>query len=85
MGPYADIVRQLPGLLGLRFGVVQRWSPEASAWDGVGELWFESIAVAERAFRAEPYSSLLVEERKKFVGDWQWCFVEEHTAVQPPL
>ena len=85
MGPHAAIVRQLPGLRGLRFGVVQRWSPDAAAWDGVGELWFDSVADAERAFATEPYHSQLVADRARFLGEGQWCFVEEHTAVPPPV
>jgi uncharacterized protein (TIGR02118 family) len=84
MGPHADIVRHLPGLRGLRFGVVQRWSPEEAAWDGVGELWFDDIAAAEAAFRAEPHIGRLIEDRTQFLGEAQWCFVEEHTAMVPP-
>ena len=53
------------------------------AWDGVGELWFDSIAQAEQAFRTEPFRSQLAEDRKKFVGEVQWCYVEEHTGVGP--
>ena len=85
MGPHADIVRRLPGLRGLRFGVVERWTPEEASWDGVGELWFDSAEDAERAFSTEPYLSMLVEDRAKFLGEAQWCFVEEHTAVAPPF
>jgi uncharacterized protein (TIGR02118 family) len=84
-GPHAEIVRQLPGLRGLRFGVVERWSPEGSGWDGVGELWFEDIAAAEAAFTAEPHISRLIEDRKKFLGEAEWCFVEEVTAIAPPM
>jgi uncharacterized protein (TIGR02118 family) len=84
MGPHAAIVRQLPGLRGLRFGVVQRWSPDAAAWDGVGEVWFDSVADAERAFVTEPFRSQLVADRALFLGEGQWCFVEEHTVVEPP-
>ncbi len=84
MGPHAEIVRRLPGLRGLRFGAVRRWSPEEAGWDGVGEIWFDDIAAAEAAFKAEPHLSLLVEDRRKFLGEAQWCFVEEHTAVAPP-
>jgi uncharacterized protein (TIGR02118 family) len=84
MGPHADIVRQLPGLRGLRFGVVQSWSPPEAAWDGIGEVWFDSIESAEAAFAAEPYSSMLVEDRKSLFAEAQSCFVEEHTAVTPP-
>jgi len=85
MGPHADIVKQLPGLRGLRFGVVQRWTPEAAAWDGIGELWFDSIEAADKAFAAEPHASRLKADRLKFIGEAQAAFVEEHTAVPPPL
>ncbi len=84
MGPHADIVRELPGLRGLRFGVVERWSPEEAAWDGVGELWFDDVESAERAFATEPYLSRLVADRRLFLGEAQSCFVEEHTVVSPP-
>jgi uncharacterized protein (TIGR02118 family) len=84
MGPHADIVRQLPRLRGLRFGVVEKWSPEEDAWDGVGELWFDDVADVEYAFSSEPCKSRLTEDRKSFIGDMQWCFVREHTALQPP-
>ena len=84
MGPHAEIVRQLPGLRGLRFGVVQSWTPEEAAWDGVGELWFDSVGAAEAAFASEPVRSLLVEDRALFLGGMQACFVEEHTVVPPP-
>ena len=83
-GPHADIVRQLPGLRGLRFGIVHRWTPEGEGWDGVGEVWFDSIEDAERAFATEPYLSRLVEDRKLFLGEAQTCFVEERTVVAPP-
>ena len=84
MGPHAEIVRQLPGLRGLRFGVVQSWTPEEDGWDGVGEIWFDSVAAAEAAFASEPVRSLLVEDRASFLGSAQACFVEEHTVVRPP-
>ena len=85
MGPHADIVKQLPGLRGLRFGVVQRWTPEAAAWDGIGELWFDSIEAADQAFATEPHASRLKADRLKFLGEAQAVFVEEHTAVPPPV
>jgi uncharacterized protein (TIGR02118 family) len=83
-GPHADIVRQMPGLRGLRYCLVQSWSPEAAAWDGVGEIWFDSIADAEAAFASEPVLSLLTEDRKLFIAETQSCFVIEHTDVPPP-
>ena len=84
MGPHADIVRAMPGVRGLRFGVVQRWTPEEEAWDGVGEIWFDSIEAAEAAFAAEPHRSLLAADRASFLGAAQSCFLEEHTVIPPP-
>jgi uncharacterized protein (TIGR02118 family) len=83
-GPHAEIVRQMPGVRGLRFGKVQSWTPEAAAWDGVGEVWFDSIEAAQNAFATEPYHSMLVEDRKKFMSEAQSCFVEEQTVLSPP-
>jgi uncharacterized protein (TIGR02118 family) len=84
-GPHAEIVRALPGVRGLRFGDVQAWSPPEAAWDGVGEVWFDSIEDAEAAFAAEPHHSRLVADRKLFLGEAQSCFVVEQTAVAPPV
>jgi hypothetical protein len=64
--------------------VVEQWSPQEAAWDGVGELWFDSVADVEYAFSSEPSKSLLTEDRKTFMGEMQWCFVREHTALEPP-
>ena len=84
MGAHADIARRLPGLRGLRFGVVEQWSPAEAAWDGIGELWFDSVEAAEEAFATEPYHSMLVEDRKLLFSEAQSCFLVEHTVVPPP-
>jgi uncharacterized protein (TIGR02118 family) len=83
-GPHADIVRQLPNVLGLRFGAVQSWNPESAGWDGIGEVWFASMEDAAQAFATEPYASQLVADRKLFLGEAQSCFVEEFTVIAPP-
>jgi uncharacterized protein (TIGR02118 family) len=83
-GPHADIVRQMPGVRGLRFGRVRSWTPEEARWDGVGELWFDSIEAALKAFATEPFASMLAEDRPKFIREAQSCFVEEKTVIAPP-
>lgn len=83
-GPHVEIVRDLPGLRGLRLGVVSSWTPAAAAWDGVGELWFDSRDAAERAFATEPFASKLAADRKLFLAEAQSAFVEELTVVPPP-
>ena len=84
MGAHAELVKQLPGVRGLRFGVVEEWTPEEKGWDGVGEVWFDSIEAAHAAFATEPYHSQLVEDRKLLFSEAQACFVTEHTAMPPP-
>jgi len=83
-GRHARIVRELPGLRGLRFSRVDRCAPEAAAWDGVGETWFDSIADADRAFASEPFRAMLIEDRAKFIGDAHSCYVEEPAGAPPP-
>jgi uncharacterized protein (TIGR02118 family) len=83
-GRHAEIIRQVPGLRGLRFNRVERCVPSAADWDGVGETWFDTIAAADAAFGAEPFKSLLVEDRPKFIGEAQSCYFEEQPGSRPP-
>jgi uncharacterized protein (TIGR02118 family) len=82
-GPHVAIVRELPGLRGLRLNPVHRWSDDAESWDGIGELWFDSIEAAESAFASEPFASRLAADRAKFLGEARVAFVEETTIVPP--
>lgn len=84
-GRHAEIVRQVPGLRGLRFNRVERCVPEDAAWDGVGETWFDSISAADRAFTTEPFLALLTEDRAKFIGEAHSCYFEEPAGVRPPF
>ena len=83
-GPHAEIVRTLPSLRGLRYGLVQAWSPEEASWDGIGEVWFDSREAAEAAFASEPWRTQLIEDRKLFLGEAQAAFVTDITVVPPP-
>jgi uncharacterized protein (TIGR02118 family) len=82
-GRHAEIVRQLPGLRGLRFSRVDRCVPAEAQWDGVGETWFDSIADADRAFGADPFREMLIEDRAKFIGEAHSCYIEEPWASLP--
>jgi uncharacterized protein (TIGR02118 family) len=82
-GRHAELVRQLPGLRGLRFTPVDRCVPEEAAWDGVGETWFDSITDSDRAFATEPFRGMLVEDRAKFIGDSHSCYIEEPPGAEP--
>ena len=81
LGPHAELVkRDLPGLLGYVVNVAD--DPEAAGWDGFAEVWFESRAEAEAAFRSEPFFSQVVEDRPKFVAEQVIFFADEHVVVE---
>lgn len=83
-GAHVEIVRQLPGVRGIRLGVVKTWNPAQSAWDGIGEVWFDSQEAADAAFAVEPLASQLACDRKLFLGEAQVAFVDEVTILAPP-
>jgi uncharacterized protein (TIGR02118 family) len=83
MGPHQEIVRQMRNLRGLRFNPVVEAGPDRE-WDGIGELWFDSIEDARAAFEAEPIKGLLGRDRPTFLGDSQVYFVTERTIIPPP-
>jgi hypothetical protein len=51
----------------------------------VGKLWFDLVDDADAAFATGPYESMLPEDRARCFSEVQNCFVEEKTAVPPPL
>jgi uncharacterized protein (TIGR02118 family) len=80
---HAGIVRQVPGLRGIRFSRVDRCVPAEAQWDGVGETWFDSIADADRAFATDPFREMLIEDRAKFIGESHSCYIEEPRPCLP--
>jgi len=82
-GPHAEIVRRLPGLRGMRLGIVEPTGDDFP-WDGVGELWFDSVEAARAAFATEPHAAQLARDRAAFLGGVQVCFVREQTVIPPP-
>lgn len=83
MGRHMEIVRQMKNLRGLRFNPVVEAGPDRE-WDGIGELWFDSIADARAAFESEPIKGLLSQDRPTFLGGNQVYFVTERTIIPPP-
>jgi uncharacterized protein (TIGR02118 family) len=83
-GPHIEIVRQMKGLRGIRLNLIEHVEGERE-WDGIGELWFDSIDDARAAFAAEPVRSLLAEDRPKFLGGAQVYYVTEETVIAPGL
>lgn len=82
MGPHAAIVRQMPGLRGFTLNMIHEGDGERE-WDGIGELWFDSVADAQAAFAGEPIAGLLAADRPKFLGRSQVFFATEHVVIAP--
>lgn len=82
-GPHADLGRRLQGLLGYRLNPITVKSPECE-WDGVAELWFESIDAADKAFTEEPLGTTLRKDAASFMAAAISFFVEEHVVIHPP-
>jgi uncharacterized protein (TIGR02118 family) len=81
-GPHVEIVRQMQNLRGIRLNLIQATEGERE-WDGIGELWFDTIEDARAAFAAEPVRSLLADDRPKFLGKAQAYYVLEHVVMLP--
>jgi uncharacterized protein (TIGR02118 family) len=74
-GPHAAIVQRMPGL---RQMVLSRAvGDQATEWDAVGELWFDSAEAAKRAFEDEQIMAELRADRALFLGASQVVIVEE--------
>lgn len=79
-GRHVEIVRQMRNLRGLRLNRVVEAETDGE-WDGVGELWFDSIEAARSAFDTEPVKSLLAQDRPKFLGRNQVYFAVELAVI----
>lgn len=77
---HAPLARGLPGLRCYRVNPIVEAPPDLG-WDGVGELWFDSIDAALTAFAEEPLSGLVREDLARFAADSRAFFVEEHIIV----
>ncbi len=80
-GPHAAIVRRLPDLRGM---VLSRpVGVQSSAWDAVGELWFDNVEAVHAAFADPTIAALLAEDRPKFLGGSEVVVIEEALRWSP--
>ncbi len=81
-GPHAAIVRRMPGLR--RLALSRPVGPQASQWDAVGELWFDSAEASERAFADPQIAALLRADRPLFLGASEVVIVDEAVYAHQP-
>ncbi len=77
---HAPLARGLEGLRGYRINLVVD-GPEDLGWDGIGELWFDSVEAATAAFAVEPLAQRIEDDVATFVAERRAFFVEEHLVL----
>jgi uncharacterized protein (TIGR02118 family) len=82
-GAHARLGMMLPGLRGYRLNAIIQ-SPEGFEWDGVAELWFDSLEAAAHAFSVEPLRSQLTADSSTLIAKATPFFIEEFTVLKPP-
>jgi uncharacterized protein (TIGR02118 family) len=83
LGLHAKIAAQLPGLRGYRINLSVQTDPPPR-WDGVAELWFDSIEAGRTAMGEGPVAERLRHDTRKLLAEWEPFFLEEHVIVPPP-
>lgn len=68
LGPHREQVMSIDRVVAARFYVVESWTPEPSAWDGLGLLGFRSGDDARTAFEAPETRSWIADERARYFG-----------------
>lgn len=79
LGPHADVIRTLPGIRGYVVNLAD--DPETAGWDGIAEVWFDSIEDVELAFGGEEAKALLAADRPLFVGELVVFFADENVVI----
>jgi uncharacterized protein (TIGR02118 family) len=82
LGRHARIAAELPGLRGYRINLTVERDPGVP-WDGVAELWFDSVEAADAAFGEGPVAERLRRDTGELLAEWHPFFVEEHVIVEP--
>ena len=80
---HALIAAELPSLRGYRINLVVDRKPRFK-WDGVAELWFDSIEIADAAMGEGPVAERLRRDTRELLAEWEPFSVEEHVIVSLP-
>jgi len=81
-GPHTAIVRRMPGLR--RMALSRTVGAQATRWDAVGELWFDSAEAVERAFADPKIAAQLRADRPLFLGASEVVIVDETAYAHQP-
>ena len=79
---HAELAKRLPKLRRYAINVIDRARHPDFGYDGFSELWFDSQADCEAAFRS-PEGVALLADLRNYVEGVDPVFVEEHRIVWP--
>ena len=79
---HAELAKRLPGLRRYSINVIDRERYPHLGYDGFSELWFDSEADCEAAFKS-PAGVTLLADLQNYVEGVDAVFVEEHQIVWP--
>jgi uncharacterized protein (TIGR02118 family) len=83
LGEHADIAKRLPTLRGYRIATVSA-AERQMPWDGLAELWFDTIDAARAALGTSDAGRELALHTPTMFADVLPFFVEEHVVIPPP-
>ena len=79
---HAELAKRLPKLRRYSINVIDRARNPAFPYDGFSELWFDSQADCEAAFKS-PEGVAVLADLRNYVEGVDPVFVEEHHIVWP--
>ena len=79
---HAELAKRLPNVRRYSINVIDRSRYPALGYDGFSELWFDSQADCEAAFKS-PEGVRLLADLKNYVESVDAVFIEEHQIIWP--
>ena len=79
---HAELAKRLPKVRRYSINVIERERYPFLGYDGFSELWFDSQADCEAAFRS-PEGVTLLADLKNYVERVDPVFIEEHQIIWP--
>ena len=76
---HAELAQRLPGIRACRINVIQEWIDDEQPWDGIGEVWFDSVEAMDTAFEA--LADEFAADRPLFIGHASRVLVDEFVVV----
>ena len=80
LGTHSAIARRLPGLRRYVVNFIDRADVPEAEYDGFSELWFDSRAAMDEAFKG-PVGAEIEADIPRFIGSLTRVIIDEHEIV----